>query len=318
MRALFKGLTDAEFERQYGTEEQCFAALLATRQEAGMVCPSCANPRIYVSGRRIGCTLCNRRWSVTAGTVMASTKLPLVTWFRAMHAMTSTKQSISAVELTRRLGVSYPTGWYIEKRLRHAMTQRESRYFLGGPDDDGGAGPVVEADDVYLGGERNQGSGPAGKTAVIVAAERHAGGRMGHVAMKVVTGFSASAVEAFRDLCIAPGAHVHTDGLRAFAAFGEAGCSHQRSVTGSKRPPRERGTAFYVVNTAIANLSTAIKATHKTISAKHASDYLGAFCWTTNRRRDMTGMVPALCRAVTTATQLTRRAVYAAQVVPLG
>jgi hypothetical protein len=318
MRALLRGLTDVEFERQYGTEAQCFVALLATRQAGGMVCPACANPRIYVSGRRIGCTLCNCRWSVTAGTVMASTKLPLVTWFRAMHAMTSTKQGVSAVELSRRLGVSYPTGWYLAKRLRHAMTRREGQYFLGGPDQAGCEAPVVEADDVYLGGERNQGSGPAGKTPVIAAAERHASGRMGHVAMKVVASFSSSAVKAFQEICIAKGARVHTDGLRAFMAFGEAGCSHQRSVTGSKRPPRERGAPFFVVNTAIANLSTALKATHKTISAKHANDYLGAYCWNTNRRRDMTGMVPALCRAATTASRLTRRAVYAAEAVSLG
>lgn len=318
MRSLLRGLTDAEFERQYGTEEQCFAALLAIRKAEGMSCPKCPDARIYVSGRRIGCTTCNRRWSVTAGTVMASTKLPLTTWFRAMHAMTSTKQSISAVELSRRLGVSYPTGWYLEKRLRHAMTQREGRYVLGGPDDTGGAPPVVEADDVYLGGERNQGSGPAGKTQVIAAAERHASGRMGHIAMKVVTRFSSDAVRAFREICIAPGAHVQTDGLRAFMAFRDAGCLHQRSVTGSRRPDQKRGTPFFVINTAIANLSTALKATHKTISAKHAQDYLGAYCWTTNRRRDMTGMVPALCRAAVTAHRLTRHTVYNAHAVPLG
>jgi len=318
MRALMKGLTDAEFERRYGTEDQCLAVLIAAHQEAGMACPACSNTRIYLCGRRIGCTLCNRRWSVTSGTVMASTKLPLVIWFRAMHAMTSTKQSISAVELGRRLGVSYPTAWYLEKRLHHAMTERESRYVLGGPDNDGGGRPVVEADDLYLGGERNQGSGPAGKTPVIAAAERHASGRMGHIVMKVVESFSSSAVKAFRDACIAPAAQVHTDGLRAFNAFGEAGRTHKRSVTGSKRPPRARGAAFFVVNTAIANLSTAIKATHKAISAKHTHDYLGAFCWTTNRRREMTAMVPALCRAVTTSSRLTRRAVFAAQAVSLS
>jgi transposase-like protein len=318
MRALMKGMTDAEFERQYGTEAQCFAALLAARQAAGMACPACGNTRIYVSGRRIGCTLCNRRWSLTSGTVMASTKLPLSTWFRAMHAMTCTKQSISAVELGRRLGVSYPTAWYLEKRLHHAMTEREARYVLGGPDRDGGAAPVVEADDVYLGGERNQGSGPAGKTPVIAAAERHQSGRMGHIAMKVVGGFSSSAVKAFAAKCIAKTAHVHTDGLRAFNAMGEAGRSHQATVTGSKRPPRKRGAPFFIVNTAIANLSTAIKATHKSISPKHADDYLGAFCWTTNRRRAMTDMVPALCRAITTSSRLTRRSVYAAEAVSLG
>ena len=310
MRALMRGLTDAEFERMYGQENQCLAALIAARRQAGMSCPACGHARSYLCGRRVGCTRCNRRWSVTAGTVMTHTKLPLVTWFRAMHAMSSTKQGISAVELGRRLGVSYPTAWYLHKRLRHAMTERECRYVVGGPHGDGGV-PVVEADDVYLGGERNQGSGPAGKTRVIAAAERHPSGRMGHVAMQVVSGFTTAAVEAFRDACLAPKAQVHTDGLRAFNAFGEAGRSHQRTITASKRPSRERGSAFFVLNTAIANLSTAIKATHKAISAKHTSDYLGAFCWTTNRRRKMEEMIPAFCRAVATSSALTRMEVFA-------
>lgn len=318
MRALMRGLTDAEFERRYGQEEQCLAALVATRVQAGMSCPSCGHKRSYLCGRRVGCTRCNRRWSVTAGTVMAHTKLPLMVWFRAMHAMSSTKQGISAVELGRRLGVSYPTAWYLHKRLRHAMTERESHYVVGGAQGDGGAAPVVEADDVYLGGERNQGSGPAGKTRVIAAVERHAGGRMGHVAMQVVSGFTSAAVQAFRDACLAPAAHVHTDGLRAFCAFGSEGRIHQRTITASKRPSRERGSAFFVLNTAIANLSTAIKATHKAISAKHTNDYLGAFCWTTNRRRNMADMVPALCRAIATSTSLTRRNVFASDTVPIG
>jgi len=317
MRALMKGLTDAEFERRYGQEEQCQSALLSARIASGMCCPECGNQRIYVCGRRVGCTRCNRRWSVTAGTVMANTKLPLTTWFRAMHAMSSTKQGISAVELGRRLGVSYPTAWYLHKRLRHAMTERESRYVVGGPGGDGGT-PVVEADDVYLGGERNQGSGPAGKTRVIAAVERHAGGRMGRVVMQVVSGFTAAAVRAFGEVKLAPTARVHTDGLRAFNAFGEAGRSHRRSITASKRPSRTRGSAFFVLNTAIANLSTAIKATHKAISLKHTPDYLGAFCWTTNRRRQMAEMLPALCRAVATSSELTRRSVYANANVSTG
>src|SRR3984885_10484790 len=91
MRAIIQGLTDAEFERLYGTEASCLAALVAVRQGAGMPCPRCGNAKSYVYGRRVGCTRCDRRWSITAGTVMADTKLPLTTWFRAMHLMTSTK-----------------------------------------------------------------------------------------------------------------------------------------------------------------------------------------------------------------------------------
>ena len=68
---------------------------------------------------------------------MADTKLPLTTWFRAMHLMSSTKQCISAVELGRRLGVSYPTAWYLHKRLRHAMTEESHRCQLGAPAEGG-------------------------------------------------------------------------------------------------------------------------------------------------------------------------------------
>ena len=91
MRAIMQGLTDAEFEQYYGTEEMCLAALVTARQAVGMHCPLCGNRKTYVYGRRVGCTRCDRRWSITSGTVMADTKLPLTTWFRAMHLMSSTK-----------------------------------------------------------------------------------------------------------------------------------------------------------------------------------------------------------------------------------
>src|ERR1019366_6256888 len=99
MRLMMQGLTDAAFEQRFGAEDACLAALAAARQAAGMACPRCGNPKSYVYGRRVGCTRCNQRWSVTSGTVMADTKLPLTHWFRAMHLMTSTKQGISAIEL---------------------------------------------------------------------------------------------------------------------------------------------------------------------------------------------------------------------------
>lgn len=309
MRAIMRGLTDAEFERRYGTETQCEAALVAVRLAAGMTCPSCANTRSYVYGRRVGCTRCSRRWSITSGTVMANTKLGLATWFRAMHLMTSTKQAISAMELGRRLGLRYDTAWYLHKRLRHAMRQQSDTERLGGPGED--APPIVEADDVYLGGERNEGRGTAGKTRVIAACERHAGGRMGKVALQVVARFSSAETRTFAQTRLAPAATIHTDGLRAFAALAGDGRTHVATPTGGTRPARARTAPFFVVNTLIANLSTALKATHKRFSPKHLPDYLGAFCWTTNRRRTMHAMVPALCAAAAAAIPLTRRAVYA-------
>ena len=219
---------------------------MAARREAGMTCPSCGHERNYLCGRRVGCTRSNHRWSVMAGTVMSGTRLPLTTWFRAMHIMTSTKQGVSAIELGCLLGVRYPTAWYLAKRLRRAMTERETRYFLGG-------------------------SGPGGKTRVIAATERYESGRM-------VIGFTSRAVRAFADTCLMPAVRVHTDGLKALLAFGTPARSHVVTVNGSRCPSRQRTAPFHGLNTAIANLGTALKAAHKAIAPQHISGYLGAFC----------------------------------------
>lgn len=110
----------------------------------------------YIYGRRIGCTRCDRRWSVTSGTVLADTKLPPTRWFRAMHLMTSTKQGISAVELGRRIDVSYPTAWYVHKRLRHAMIQRGERHKPGAVPADDTPRPSQHGDQGHLQGAFGQ------------------------------------------------------------------------------------------------------------------------------------------------------------------
>ena len=105
----------------------------------------------------------------------------------------------------------------------------------------------------------------------------------------------------------------------AHIAFGAAGRTHVATRTGGGHPALERSAPFFTVNTLVANPpemlcisgNTALKATHKCLSPKHLPDHLGAFCWTTNRRRNMRGMVSALCRAVATSSHLTHRGVYA-------
>jgi hypothetical protein len=126
--------------------------------------------------------------------------------------------------------------------MRAIMTERTERYALdGASEDDAMSPPVVEADDVYLGGERNKGSRTVNKTCVIVACERHQGGRKGHVAMQVVSGFFTEDVAAFYDAHIALGAIVQTDGLRAFNAFGKTGRMHVATLTGDVPPVYLRG-----------------------------------------------------------------------------
>jgi hypothetical protein len=131
-------------------------------------------------------------------------------------------QAISAAgDRVLELGLRTDTAWSLHKRLRPAMSQQTGTDRLGGQAK--GGPPIVEADDVHLGGGRNEGRGTAGKTRVIAARERHAGGRMGRVALQAVARFSSAEARVFGQARLAPAATVHTDGPRAFAALAEDG-----------------------------------------------------------------------------------------------
>jgi len=160
----------------------------------------------------------------------------------------------------------------------------------------------------------------AGKTRVIAACERQADGAMGYVVMKVVASFSAEHVAAFRDAHIAHGAHIHTDGLRGFPAFADPATqrTHQVTVTASKRPDRARGSAFFWINTAIANLSTAIKATYKRPRRSTCPIISAPSVGPRTTAKNMRGMISAACRAIATSTALTRKTVYAPPVGAIG
>src|SRR5208283_1980577 len=82
-----KGLSEAGFEAVYGTEEKCRAAVIASRWPNGFECPACGD-RGYCEVKTRGlfqCSACRHQASPIAGTIFASTHLPLRLWFRAMY-----------------------------------------------------------------------------------------------------------------------------------------------------------------------------------------------------------------------------------------
>ena len=72
------------------------------------------------------CSACRRQTSPIAGTIFASTHLPLRLWFRAIYHLTQSKQGISSIELGRRLGVTQTTAWKIKHKLKQVMLERDA------------------------------------------------------------------------------------------------------------------------------------------------------------------------------------------------
>src|SRR3546814_1065397 len=110
-----------EFVRRYGTQGACEHALRDARWPAGFVCPHCQGASAS-QFRRFDqpywqCSACHHQTSLLAGTVFASTKLPLTTWFLALYLLSQSKNAIAALELSRHLVVCYSTAWRIKHKL---------------------------------------------------------------------------------------------------------------------------------------------------------------------------------------------------------
>ena len=93
-------ITFQEFRTRFSTEESCRAELFRLRFPNGFFCPKCGCTEYYpVRGRNaFQCRACRHQTSVTAGTVMHRTHLPLTVWFWAIYLCATDKRGISAVQ----------------------------------------------------------------------------------------------------------------------------------------------------------------------------------------------------------------------------
>jgi len=171
-------------------------------------------------GRNLRCAACRADVSVTAGTIFADTRLPLVTWFAAAWYATGTKHGVSALSLQRVLGLgSYETSWSLLHKLRRAMV-RPGRDRLAGE---------IEVDETYVGGVApgKHGRGAAKKTPVLIAIEKRGRG-MGRVRFAPIVDTSAASLLPAIEELIELGSVVATDGHAGYNGIVGAGFTHDR------------------------------------------------------------------------------------------
>jgi transposase-like protein len=115
----------ATFLKTFGTDEACRAHMESVRWPDGPVCPKCGvigrAGRVGSRPRALRCHACKSQFSVTVGTAMEGTHLPLNIWYLGMYLMLSTARPISAMGLHRQTGIQYQTCWRLVPRLRAMM-----------------------------------------------------------------------------------------------------------------------------------------------------------------------------------------------------
>src|SRR5918996_1444734 len=133
-----------EFEMRFPDDLACARWLLAKRWPDGFRCPACGHEHGWELGRGVAlieCTRCHKQTSVTAGTVLHRSHLPLKVWFMAAWLVATHKNGISARQLWLQLGLgSYKTAWLLLQKLRRAMVDPERAPLSG----------LVEVDETSL------------------------------------------------------------------------------------------------------------------------------------------------------------------------
>jgi transposase-like protein len=111
-------------------------ALEKLRWPDGPVCPksSCgaSGPAVAKMGgvkqsHRAGlyrCRTCRAQFTVTVGTIFASSKVPLSKWLQAAHLISSNKRNIgvSIRQVEVDLGITYKTAWHMVHKMLDAST----------------------------------------------------------------------------------------------------------------------------------------------------------------------------------------------------
>ena len=281
------------FVSQYPDEESCKLKLKAIRDKEGVVCRHCGGKDHYWKRDKwqYECKTCKTRTTLRSGTVMHGSQLPLRYWFVAMHLLTSTKKSFSALELQRQLGHKYYEPiWAMLHKLRLAMGKRDGQYELSGQVelDEGFFATAVDPEERDKPLKRGRGSQK--KTKVLVMAEsKEVKGKttkkgkprkVGFIKMQVIPDLKAGTIDDQVTTNISNEATLITDGSTSYTGFEDLVGEHQSQVI----PKEKVGEVLPWVHLAISNAKRILLDIHHNIKPEFLQGYLNEFCYKFNRR----------------------------------
>lgn len=284
-------MSRAEFARRFPDEAACARYLAERRWPNAFVCPACGGVKGWeLSTKRFTweCADCGRQTSVTAGTVMHRSKLPLTVWFTAMHLLSSHSNGISALQLQAQVGLrSYKSAWLLLHKLRRAMVDPDRLPLADLVEVDDSDIPYRTKNDPPAGG---QGRSHVGKLLIIGAVELLADGRPGRIRLDRLGDFSANSIAGFVGGAVAPGATIVSDGLQAYRSLPQH--KHDRKVVGSM--------AAHIIlpwiHRVFANLKRWGLGTFHGLRQEHLHRYLDEFVFRWNRRRHTRAAFDTLSR----------------------
>jgi transposase-like protein len=273
------------------TEEEAREYIESIRWPDGPRCPHCQTDNVtklageaHRSGvHQCNTTGCRQQFTVTTGSVMEDTHLPLQKWVMAFHLLCSSKKGISALQLQRQLGLgSYRTAWHLAHRIRHAMTPAPS----GPPALDG----VVEIDETYVGGKPRKEKGKRAKCGrgtkkvpVVALIQRDGGMRALPVERVTIKNLGRVIRETVKKEAV-----LHTDEFASYVPVGSEYAGHE-TVCHSQGEYSRDGVHVNSCESFFALLKRGVHGSFHHVSKRHLHRYCNEFSFRWERRKAKDG-----------------------------
>lgn len=278
-----------QFYNSFATEELCQKFLFEQRWSNGVVCPKCGEIGVKtykLKSGRLKCASCRNTFTVRMGSIFEESPVPLQKWFLAIYLCTSLKKGISSLQLSKYIGVTQKTAWFMLQRIRHVFESGSfeklsgevemDEAYVGGKDSNKHATKRTK----YLTGKGSQGFGSKNsKTPVVGMVER--GGDL-HAVVTSDTG-SATLMGLVRKH-IDIDATIYTDEHMPYRTLPKIGYKHESVNHGTK----EFVNGMASTNTAESfwsHLKRGIDGIYHHVSPKHLQKYCDEYSYRWNTRK---------------------------------
>lgn len=263
-----KELSLLTFQKKFDTITKCETYLFKQRWSTGYICPVCGNKEYYYikTRKQYECSKCKHQTSITAGTVMHGTRTSLKKWFWTIYLSSTDKGGISALNLKKKIGVSYPTAWLMLHKIREAMKARDAQYQLAG---------LIEVDEAYFGGKDENGKRGRGtnKTKVLIQVSTTEEGKPEFAKLTIIPDVKGETVLKTIKENVKEESTIKTDGYRSYNDLSSKNYNHE--------------TVDYImkwVHIVISNAKTFVLGTYHGACKEHLQMYLDEFSYRFNRR----------------------------------